>query len=55
MDTLEDIRSESIATLQDMKSIGEDGPSEENAKKMIDKMYKLQEYVNRIDNLNENE
>ena len=53
MDTLEAIKADAREVLLDMKSIGEKGPSEENARLMLDKMKDLQDVADRIDNLPE--
>lgn len=53
METLTDIKADAKDVLLAMRSIGKKGPSEENAKLMLDKMEDLQDIVDRIDNIPE--
>ena len=55
METLDSIKSDAREILLRMKSIDEAGPSEENAKAMIDEMYNLQGVVDRIDDIPDDE
>ena len=55
METLEDVKKDAKNILLEMKEIGDNGPTLENAKLMINKMDELQKIADRLDNVPDEE
>ena len=49
METLDDVKADARNILLEMKGIGEDGPTVENAEMMLGKMQELQSVADRLD------